>query len=237
MSEIKLVTGVLIYEEPALMKTQIEMVKRFLATGYPMLTKEEILHAFYLNMQGAYDQVYKHYNRELNAEFMGDVLRAYLNYKLYLRETKGPQINRLLATTAPKALPYKRVVDYAFWKQLIQEEYDDYRFGRPSRQLWSVRKYYTLRRFGLLPFPKGFKTWVFFFKRVMKGNARGTKLPADANLEHYHFSSFAACRAIFHTHEDYQRCLDYLRRYAYFYVLRACSDCGINDLFTEIAPE
>jgi hypothetical protein len=237
MSEVKLITGALVHaeDENRMMSRQVEMIQRFLFVGFGMLTKKEIIQAFYLNSQGYYEDTYRHYNKELNAEFFGDVLRAYLKYKLYVRETMGPLITKVLQLGGGQQ--EKREVDYPFWQQLIQEEYDCYRKGLSCYQLWSSRKYYTLRKFGLLPFSKGLVTWVFFFKKVMKGNIKGTRLPEGADISRYQFTAVSQAAGIFHNGQDYKRCMDFLRRYAYWYVLKACADCGINDLFKEIAND
>lgn len=234
ISEIKLLTGCIIFEGKEL-QAQLSVIRRFLYSSFGMLTKEEIIHAFYMNMEGKYNQVYRHYNRELNAEFIGDVLRSYLNYKLYLKETKGPGIKKLLQLGPVQVI--KREVDYEFWKDLIQEEYEAFRKGESTLQMWHQRKYYTLRKFGLMPFTKGFKTWMYFFKKVMHGNTAGTNLPAGADIRHLYFGSVAECRKIFKNDQDWKRCIDYLRRYAYWYMLNACQQCGINNLWNEISEK
>jgi hypothetical protein len=235
ISEIKLITGALIYEETQLMKTQVKVIERFLISGFGMLTQKEIIHAFYMNMEGKYEQVFRHYNKELNAEFMGDVLRSYLQYKLYFRETKGAEIKKLLQLGPKQEI--NRAIDYEFWKQMVQEEYNSYCKGEASLQMWHAMKYYTLRKHGLLPFSKGINTWIFFFKKIMNGNTAGTKLPAGADISRLYFSSFAQCREIFKTDDDWKRAIDYLRRYAYWYVLKACRECGINNLWEEISEK
>lgn len=231
ISEIKLITGVSTYDDSMERDAQIKVIQRFLY-GFGNFTKEEVVHAFYLNSQGVYSEVYRHYNKSLNAEFIGDVLRAYIRYKRYILDVKGPQLSKILQIGPSKEI--RREIDYSFWKQLIQSEYEQFRKTRPSGQLWHQRKYYTLRKFGLLPFPKGFQTWLYFFKKVMKGNTAGTKLPNDCNIEHYHFANLAECRAIFHSDADFKRCLDHLRKSAYWYILNSCRECGINDLFSDI---
>lgn len=231
LSEIKLITGGILYEGKEL-EVQVEMVKRFLWSAYSILTKEEIVHAFYLNAHGAYEDTYRHYNREINAEFIGDVLQAYLRYKKYIVETRGPEIKKLLnPQIAPKEL--EAGIDYNFWKQLIQEEYTAYRNGETTMQLWSDRKFHTLVKFGLMPY-HDIEGGNSFMRKALASGRGGTYLPENVNLDDYKFTGPAHVRSIFKTTTDFERCLDYARRLAYWYVLKACMDCSINNLFTEI---
>ncbi len=232
VSEVKLITGAMVYEGAEL-RVQVETIKRFLFSAFHMLTKEEVLNAFYLNSSGQYGEVYRHYNKELNTEFMGDVLRAYLRHKVYIREIKGPLINQVLMI-GPKDT-VKRDIDYEFWKEMIQQEYYAYCHNQSTMQIWNARKYYTLRKFGLLPLPKGFDTWLFMAKKVLNGSS-GTKLPPGADIKNYQFASYSDVYRLFHTVDDQKKFIDYLRRYTYWYILKACRDCGINHLWNEIAP-
>lgn len=230
MSEIKLITGVLIHEG-SMMTAQIKMLKIFLYTGFGMLTKEEVVQAFYLNLQGKFGETYRHFQKELNCEFLGDVLKAFLKYKLYIRENRGPELTKIMAPPTVAV----NTIDYDFFKELIQKEYEHFRVGRNDTQMWHVRKYYTLRKFGLLPF-KGLHTWIYFIKQVLPLSAGHLLLPANVDLKRYKFSTVGQVRAIFSTSEGYQRCIDRARMFGYWYILQACMDCGINNLWGDIRP-
>lgn len=235
VSEIKLMTGAIVFEDKDDMKLQVSMITKFLAIGFSMLSKEEIVHAFYLNNMGKYDETFRHYNRELNAEFMGDVLKSYLKYKGYIREVRGADITRLLGNTAELPAPPTKP-DYELWKEMIQAEYDYFRENEQTNQIWHARKYITLRRMGLIPF-KGLQTWYYFMKAAI-GTRRGwINLPDGVNLKSYKFGSVGEVYRLFTSPEAFKLCVDESRRFAYWYVINAMAECGINKIFEEIAPE
>src|SRR5205823_5208666 len=100
MSEIILITGAKSYDGPML-SAQVEIIKRFIWSGFGSLTQKEIVFAFHLNLQGCYDEIFRHYSRELNCEFIGDVLRGYVKFKTQISKTKGKDIRSLLNPPEP----------------------------------------------------------------------------------------------------------------------------------------
>jgi len=229
ISEISLVTGARLYDGEYL-PAQLKVIQRFLLNGFSMLTKAEIVYSFYLNLQGAFDQVYRHYNKELNCEFVGDVLRAYRIYKSNFIHQKGAKIDHLLIEQKAELI----TIDYDFWKSVIQDDYQAYCKGDRSLSFWSPRKYYTLRKFGLFPF-SGLSTWFWLMKRAIANGGGGLNLPANVNMKNYKFTNARQVRTVFKTHEDFKSYLDYGRQVAYWYVLQACKDCGINNIFEDVA--
>lgn len=230
MSEIKLVTGAIIYDGNML-QAQIEMIKRFIVTGFSELTKHEIILAFYLNSQGELDEVYRHYSRELNAEFIGDVLRAYRRYKQQLNRDKG----RLIAKTLNPSTAVKMEIDYEAWKEIIQGEYFKYKNNSLDFTMWHDRKYYTLRKYGLLPYKTIFD-WLYFFRSAMSLGRDGLNIPAGADLKKYKISSPAAARALFKTSDGYRACITLARQLAYGYVFGVFVKTGINNIWEDIKP-
>lgn len=229
-SEIKLITGAIMHEGKML-EPQLEMLKRFIVSGFGNLTKAEIVQAFYMNLQGKFEDVYVHYNKELNAEFMGNVLRAYMRWKARLVNDKGHKIQLLLQQEKRKAVE----IDYEFWKELIQKDFENYKKFRGSDQLWHDRKYYTLRKFGLLYF-KNLDTWFFFMKQAIKNTNGHLKVPLHSNFSKYSFVTVGSVVNIFHSHEDFRTCLSEARRLAYCYILKVCAESGINNLWEDIKP-
>lgn len=229
-SEIKLITGAIMHEGKML-EPQLEMLRRFIVTGFGNLTKPEIVQAFYMNLQGKFEDVFVHYNKELNAEFIGNVLRAYLRWKARLVQDKGHKIQLLLK--AEKLV--RRDIDYDFWKDLIQQDFEFYKKFRASDQIWHDRKYYTLRKFGLLYF-KSLDTWFWFMKKAIKNTNGVLKVPVNSNMAKYSFVTVASVVNIFHSHEDFKVCLSEARRLAYLYVLKCCLEGGINNLWEDIKP-
>jgi len=233
ISSIKMITGAVVYQDNMLQR-QVEMIKRFLWSGYSQLTKEEIINAFYLNMQGCFEEVYKHYNREINAEYLGDVLNGYMRFKRNLINVKGDKVQQILQLEN-KPAPEMIQVDYSFYKNLIQEEYRAFCKGQQALTFWTRWKYYTLRKEGLLPFSRGLKTWLWFMKEAMRSGKYETVLPSESDLRFYQFISVKHIRGLFKTQKEFNRCLDHARQLAYWHILQACRDCGINNLFDEIA--
>lgn len=119
VSEIKLVTGAVLCQGQQLL-LQIQMLKRFITTGFGMLSKAEVVEAFYMNNQGQFEEVYVHYNKELNAEFVGNVLRAYMRYKVRFLNEKRDKIIDLLSL--PKVVK-PRTIDVEFWRDEYRMTY------------------------------------------------------------------------------------------------------------------
>jgi hypothetical protein len=229
MTEIKLVTGALMLTGNEL-QAQIQMVKIFLWSGFSMLTKDEIVKAFYLNMQGKYDEQYRHYNKELNAEFLGDVLRAYLKYKVYIRENYGHIIEKAL----PKVVGRLPPVDWDYYRELVQIEYNNCFKDIPAPMVyWDARKYIALRRFIKYRYPVK-KVWLYYMKMILQRNLNKTMLPATADLSNVKFISFKQVYDLLVNKEDYRPLLDMVRRHVYYEFLTAMNTCGINKIWEEI---
>lgn len=230
ISEIKLITGAVLYDGDKLV-LQHEMLKRFIVTGFSMLTKSEIVQAFYMNLQGAFQDVHVHYNKELNAEFIGNVLRAYLKWKNTFIRTKGEQVDAVLLP-APKV---KREIDYDFFKEQVQTDLLYLKFRASTSTMWHERKYYTLRKFGYMPF-KGLSTWVFFMRQALSEKNFRLNVPANSNFSRFAFGSVGEMRRVFQDSTEYQKCISSARMISYWYILQACVDCGINNIWEDVAP-
>lgn len=230
VSEIKLLTGAIVYsKESGLLQAQLEMIHRFLATGFSTLTKQEIVHAFYLNNQGHLDDVFRHYGKELNAEFMGDVLRAYMRYKKEIAKSKGAQLARILRPQ----VHIKQDVDYQAWKEIVQADYNHFKQHRTDPGMWHKRKYYTMRKYGLLPY-RNVSGWIYFMKQAMVMGRGGLRIPSQANLKDYKITSVQQVRDLFTTSEGFHRCVDISRQLAYGHAFGAMTACGIHDIWNEI---
>lgn len=228
ISEIKLITGAFVYDGN-MMKAQVEMLKRFLVTGFGMLSKEEIVESFYMNHQGVFDEVYVHYNRELNAEFTGNVLRAFLKWKAgFLREKR----DRIIGILAPIKMP-ERDIDYDFWKVRVQEDLNILQFKSNEISMWHQRKYYTLRKFGLMPF-KGISSWFYFIRKALISQRWHLYLPAKTDMSKYKFVTINQVYLLFKNPDDFKLCVEVARKFAYWYILNACAECGVNNLWKDI---
>ena len=231
VSEIKLVTGSIVYQGDMLV-AQLEMIKRFLLSGFSMLTKEELVEAFYMNLQGAFEEVYVHYNKELNAEFLGNVIRAYVRWKAVLLKENSKLLSVLLS-------PVKReinVIDYDIWKEMVQRDLMYLNGQEAQATLWHSRKYITLRRFGMMPF-KGKSSWFYFVKKAIATGKYPLNLPPGSNINAYKFRNTEQVFKLFRTAQAFHICIEHARKFAYWYVLNVCHECGINSIWTEIKSD
>lgn len=232
VSEIKLITGAVLHAGQML-DMQIEMLQRFIVGGFGMLSKSEVVQAFYMNLQGQFEDVYVHYNKELNAEFVGNVLRGYLRYKKqFLREKRDLIIDAI----QPALPPVKKDIDYDFWKEMVQEDFRLLCLGLDTNTLWFDRKYYTIRKFGLMPF-KGIKTWFYFMRKALMHFDWGINMPRNANLQNFHMVTVNQIYILFKHPEDFKKCVQIARKYAYWHILNACKECGINNIWNDVKGE
>lgn len=85
VAEICLLNGLETYDsehQNAMYVAQMKIIGKFIFEGFGYLTPAEITNAFHLNLQGKYGEVYKQYGKkEINCEFIGQVLSAYRDYK------------------------------------------------------------------------------------------------------------------------------------------------------------
>jgi hypothetical protein len=165
-SEIKMMTGALLHEGQELC-LQLKMLKRFLmiAPTLRLLTTNEIRHAFYLNAAGEYSEIIPHYNREINAEWVGQVLRAYVSYKRRMYASAGDHIRKALA---PAPVPPKRVrMPASFYMEAVQRSYDMYCAGKKEWEYgWSLL-YNFLRKVNLITCESRQAWWDRWWKGVL----------------------------------------------------------------------
>lgn len=126
---------------------QLKMLETFISTStaFKSLTIGELRHAFFLNNQGAFGEVHKHYNRELNAEFVGCVLIAYCKYKKAIYNRYGNDLKSLLSE-APT--PTQITMGEAEWMHYIQLDYENWCVGYRDFIYCTPSKYLLLRRCG-----------------------------------------------------------------------------------------
>ena len=143
--EVKLLTGAIVHQGEELVM-QMKVIRRYLMTSdkFSGLTTNELTYAFYLNSHGELDQVYRHYNKELNAEFIGDVLLAYLQVKKRLYSRAGVQA----LLEGPKAEAPRLNVQQI--REFIQVDYNHFLNDRLDYIVGVFLKYQYLRQEGLI---------------------------------------------------------------------------------------
>lgn len=236
-AEVKLLTGALLHEGKML-HVQLRMLERFIASDpkFYSLTTNEIRHAFYLNNQGRYAEVFKHYNRELNAEFVGSVLLAYVKYKAMLYTRAGADIKGLL-----NPAPSKPVVEItnADWMEYIQQDYDRYRTGQANLIFNCSAKYIILRKRGLIPLSSRKKWWEWYRNALMSlenklrletGGSEGQRITRGRQIEAWELVRETGI--IYRS--DHLSVIFQMRRLMYLQFFELIADCAIVNVFTDI---
>lgn len=143
-TEVKILTGAVMYSGKEL-EVQIDVLRRFLAGHQEArsMTISEIRHAFYLNNFGEYKSVLRHYNRELNAEFIGDILSAYQNLKHHFFDKSMESIQLLLK---PKSNSAKVIMTQKELEDQIQCDYENFKIKKVALIFCTNSKYYFLRK-------------------------------------------------------------------------------------------
>lgn len=212
------------------------MIERFLMMSgrFSNLTLNEIIHAFYLNAAGEYADIYKHYNRWLDAEFIGNVLISYCKYKdaFYKRvDVKG-----LLTPPAPKPKPIAPTTEEV--KAMIQQDYNFYLQDAPAFIFLSKLKYKLLRQISFIEITSkanwhDMYTRAFYARRAF---ANGTTTDKHEREER---------RRVKYIYDQWEK--DYMiplgehrvlvhnvRKGLYLQMFMACKACGIVDIFKEV---
>lgn len=143
-TEVKILTGAVMYSGKEL-EVQIDVLRRFMAGHQEAksMTISEIRHAFYLNNFGEYKSVLRHYNRELNAEFIGDILSAYQNLKHHCFNKSRDNIKLLLK---PKINTAKVIITPMELEEQIQNDYENFKINKIDLIFCTNSKYYFLRK-------------------------------------------------------------------------------------------
>jgi len=144
--ELKILSGVILHPMGKELIAQIDILKTFMLTHPQLanLTVAEVRHAFYLNNQGEYEEVYRHYNKELNAEFVGDVLRAYIRHKNRFYKMKGNAVKEIFQPEHPESV----IVTEQQYRESIQMMYDLFLLARFNLIFPSDGAYCLLRKYG-----------------------------------------------------------------------------------------
>lgn len=104
LAEIVLITGGKMYDDvkdPVMYKGQLKSISKLLLYSFGFLTFEEIVNAFYLNSAGRYGEVHSHYGRELNVEFIGNVLASYKKFKQGIFNEHGDDLVKVIKGELP----------------------------------------------------------------------------------------------------------------------------------------
>ncbi len=235
-SEVKLVTGAIMHEGD-LLSVQLAVLERFIISNQRLadLTRTEIIHAFYMNNQSEFDQVYRHYNKELNAEFVGDVLNAYLKRKVRMYDQKYSDIYKALNPPEDKQF----ILTSYDWENFIQLDYDLYRMGDAEMIFNTSSKYVVLRKYGLIRFTSKQK-WLNWYRRALDQRELEVKetITRTNNERFAKENALSMYEAIKQTgvisKGEHKSVIFLSRRLVYLEFFAIISSCAINRIFEEI---
>lgn len=238
--EIKILTGAILYKIGEGVEQQIDILKLFLlsAPQFYSLTTNEIRHAFYLNNQGEYDEVYRHYNKELNAEFMGDVLRAYLKYKQDIYKGNGAEIKGLI-DPAPEQ-PKFTLPNEAEYQQIIQNDYNRYLTGASELIFLPAGAYNLLRSYGAIQIHSR-QYWHKLIGYAIADRIRYGK-STMFKKDGWEKDNIRRVNAIYETYQsegwippaEYNMVIHTLHKKLYFRFFKTMAYFNIKNIFTEI---
>lgn len=241
ITEIKIITGVFLYPDGTIeQQAQAEMIKRLLmrTPKYMRLTAAEVAQAFYMNASGYYPETYRHYNRELNAEFFGDILNAYINYKKKFATEKRDMFFRSLNPHEEPPIP---VITVLQWKQFIQEDLQKMIHGQQSLIFNCTPKYFFLRRMGYITLDSRDHWWRWYRYAVEQRQREVLRTAAETE------GAKASKRTMLGILGDileagtiparsHRGLVHLTRRTIYLSHLRAVKEYGATDIFSQISP-
>lgn len=105
---------------------QMRIIAKFISEGFGYITPQELINAFHLNLQGKYPEVYKQYGKkEINCEFIGQVLSAYRNYKQSYVNINPDLLAILHPPEKPKQIEYTDNVENDE-RVMVEREYQKF---------------------------------------------------------------------------------------------------------------
>lgn len=237
ISEVKILTGAILYTGNEL-RLQVDVITRFFMSNmaFATLTTNEILHAFYLNNAGEYDQVYRHYNRELNAEFIGDVLLAYIKYKRRLYE----RVDIKALIDPPKETPVVLMPSEEEYRQFILQDLNFYKNGDTDFIFCTPAKYKLLRQLGYIEIYSR-HYWNKAYYMSMGERIRFSESPL-IRLSRQERDRVLKLRDLYAEWKktgvipvsEHRILVHNTRRNLYLWMLGCLSACGINNIFSEV---
>lgn len=242
IGEISLMTGAFIHADGSPEQAfQVEIIKRLLVTSpaFYSLNKDEIVQAFYMNAAGIFTETYRHYNREINVEFIGDVLRSYVEYKKRFLGTKLADIQKLLNPPKQKATPPGPSLDE--WMDMINQDLQLVRAGQGEMVFNALMKYRVLRELGYIEIRSRAHWWEWYRcairiqeQRVLRQVASTEGQKADRSRVLDYLNAILERAEI--EKSQHRTNVHRMRREIYLAHLRLLAYFGIKDIFEEVEP-
>ncbi len=200
------------------------------------LTVNEVMSAFYLNHNSVFDKVHTMYGKPISADYIGNVLANYREYKLRPLE-KQWAIDRLLSPPPPKEVPKYTPEDY---KTFIQQDYENWKAGHTDYIFLIYEKYLLMRKWNFIIYPS-LEIWKAWYKRALARREtslmaqipinKAEKLARKKKLEIY--------KHIRNTNivppEENKSVVHMMRKLVYFRMFELMHVAGIKNIFSEIS--
>ncbi len=240
LSEISIMTGAKAYEydwqNSMLITVIIKLLKK--DDAIMALTTNEVSDAFYLNHNGAYPHTHSTYNKEINADYVGNIIRDYRYYKLRSLE-KEWAINKILNPPPEKPIPVYTTADY---KKFIQMDYELYKTGNTDYIFNIEKKYILLRRAKIIIYPSplsdAWKKWYQVALKKREWNTYTTKPVGEAErltkrkaMEMYHLIKTANIVP----QDEHISVVSMLHKLVYFRFFELMKEQKIERIFEEIS--
>ena len=238
--EVKVLTGAILHKPGDDLVKQIEVLKLFIVSHpvFTGLTVNEVRHAFYLNNQGEYEEVYRHYNKELNAEFIGDVLQAYVRYKNRFYRAKGKEVKAIVAPKDQQPVPVTSESEY---REMIQQHYCLYLDDKREWVFMPDRAYQLLRNYGAITITSR-EHWYHLVGKGMNKRA-GYGRTSLIGKDGWEKENILKVRRVYEAWEqngwlpmeEYRMVVHTLRKMLYFHFFETMKYFNIKDIFREVA--
>lgn len=141
LAEIVILTGGKMYDEATnrkMYELQLVVISKFLLGSFGHLSFSELKNAFYMNCEGKFGKVETHYGREINGEFLGSVLSAYMDYKKRIQSDHRQQLDEVLfphieqpdkvLTEKEYQSTYRETIEWTYQRFLKELELDELLF-------------------------------------------------------------------------------------------------------------
>lgn len=236
--EIKMLTGAILHSGEDLL-LQVKVLSKFIMSHpqFTGLTTNEIRHAFYLNCQGEYDHVYRHYNKELNAEFIGDVLLAYLKYKNIVQKRIIGTVKAIIDPSEgkPIVMPTEQEI-----RDCIQQDYEILKKGTIDLIFFAWSKYKLLRRYRVVSIQSREYWWKLYYYAMEQREMYGRR--PLSRLDEWEREKVVEVAKIYKAYRDHGHIpftehltiVNLIRKNLYLTFLKEMAAQGINDIFNEI---
>lgn len=151
-SEVKLATGAKLHdanlENGKLLDLQLAVLLKFITRSpFIELTVADLTTAFYMNAAGHEWKTFPHYGKEINVEWVGQVVGAYWQFYRKTWAEHGDSVLRAIAPPPPPK-PVRHIPE-SFWQQEIQKDLETFRKkGIYTKVINASHKYCYLRKIG-----------------------------------------------------------------------------------------